>query len=274
MTTQTKTANKKALKKSVIRFSASLLVFTVVLICFLQTKAYAAGINISATTGDGGDFGAIELMLLLAGMALIPSLLIMATSFTRIIIVLSLLRSALGTQQTPPNQIMIGLALFLTLFIMQPVLSQANTEALEPYNAGLISSEEAVERAIVPFKEFMVKQVMADDLSLFLNISNTQLPENIDEMTNEERLDVLTELDVTVILPAFMTSELKKAFTIGFLIFIPFLIIDMVVSSTLMSMGMVMLPPTTIALPFKLLMFVLVNGWELVFSALVSGFHL
>lgn len=271
--TKGKAANTKKLKSNIFKFGVSLSAVIVLVCGIFATTASAASFNVGMTTGDGGEFGAIELMLMLMVMALIPSLLLMATSFTRIIIVLSLLRSALGTQQSPPNQVLLGLALFLTLFIMQPVLSQANTEAIQPYLDGNITTEVAMERAVKPFKVFMAKQVTQKDLSLFLNISQTTLPENIDEMDVDERNEVLSELSISVLVPAFMTSELKRAFTIGFLLFLPFLIIDMVVSSTLMSMGMVMLPPSTVSLPFKLLMFVLVDGWGLVFNSLVVGFN-
>ena len=209
----------------------------------------------------------LDIMFLFLFLAVVPSLLIMMTSFTRIIIVLSFLRNALGTQQSPPNQVMIGLALFLTLFIMSPVFAKVNTQAYEPYKAGAITREEAFTRAQEPMKEFMLKQTEKKSLDLFLSISKTEVP---DVSGGPEGY---MKLGLTVLVPSFILSELNKAFTMGFLIYIPFLIIDLVVSSTLMSMGMVMLPPTMIALPFKIMMFVLVDGWSLVIKTLVTGFQ-
>lgn len=213
--------------------------------------------------------GTLEVLFLLVILALAPSIVIMMTSFTRIIIVLSFLRNALGTQQSPPNQILIGLSLFLTLFIMMPVLNEINTQAYAPFNAGTITQEVAVQRAIKPLKQFMLKQTQAKDMDLFLSISRPG--ENLEKI-DRTNLDELSKLGLEIIVPSFITSELKRAFTIGFLLFIPFLIIDMVVSSTLMSMGMVMLPPSMIALPFKIMLFVLVDGWGLLMGALVRGF--
>lgn len=223
---------------------------------FLPLQASATtGIQIN---GDGVDTLQILQMFLI--LALAPSILIMTTCFTRIVIVLSFLRNALGLQQTPPNQVLIGMALFLSLFIMSPVLTQINEQAYQPYREEQITQEEFIAKAAVPMKEFMLKQTKKDDLNLFLNLSKTEI-------------DAAKEAPLTVVIPAFMTSELRRAFLIGFLIFIPFLIIDMVVSSTLMSMGMIMLPPAIISLPFKLLLFVLVDGWGLLFKTLVAGFN-
>lgn len=211
---------------------------------------------------NGDELDTIDIILTLTAIALLPSVLIMTTCFTRIIIVLSFLRNALGLQQTPPNQVLIGIALFLSLFIMSPVITEIDQTAYQPYQQEEITQEEFIDRAIVPMKEFMLKQTKNEDLELFVRLSDT---ENVD---NPE------DLSMTVVTPAFMTSELKRAFTIGFLIFIPFLIIDMIVSSTLMSMGMIMLPPVMISLPFKLLLFVLVDGWGLLFQTLFSSFNL
>ena len=194
----------------------------------------------------------------------------MMTCFTRIIIVLSFLRNALGTQQSPPNQVLVGLALFLTLFIMWPTFTEINETAYQPYRAGELTSQQALDRAETPLKGFMIRQVYANDLNLFLTLSNQKTGQEIAMPDTQEGL---LELDMQVVVPAFITSELKRAFMMGFLIYIPFLIIDMVVSSTLMSMGMVMLPPSMISLPFKIMMFVLVDGWGLVVSTLVTGFH-
>lgn len=210
---------------------------------------------------NGSNMQTLEIIVTMTLITLLPSILIMMTSFTRIVIVLSILRNALGLQQTPPNMVLIGIALFLTLFIMGPVISQINQEAYQPYKAEQISLETAVERAEVPLKDFMLKQTKQDSLDLFLDFSKQEEPKQ------------LSDLPMNIVIPAFMTSELTRAFTMGFLIFIPFLVIDIVVSSTLMSMGMVMLPPVMISLPFKLLLFVIVNGWEMLFSTLVHSFN-
>ena len=192
---------------------------------------------------NGDRVPTLELLLMLTVIALLPSILVMMTSFTRIVIILSFVRNALGVQQVPPSMVMVGISLFLTLFIMDPVISEINTTAFEPYREEQITQEEALERAQVPLKEFMLRQTE------------------------------LTDLPLTVVVPAFMTSELKRAFMAGFLLFLPFLLIDIIVSTTLMSMGMFMLPPATISLPFKLLLFVTVDGWQLLFSTLVQSFR-
>ncbi len=202
----------------------------------------------------------LQLILLLTVLSLAPSIVIMMTSFTRIIVVLSLLRNALATQRMPPNQIIVGLALFLTLFIMTPVFSQINEEAFQPYLAEEIGEEEALELAMSPLREFMFAQVTERDLALFIEISGDERPSSEEEVSN------------LVLIPAFIISELKTAFQMGFLLYIPFIIIDMIVASTLMSMGMLMLPPVMISLPFKILLFVLVDGWFLVIRSLVATF--
>jgi flagellar biosynthetic protein FliP len=210
---------------------------------------------------NGGRVPTLELFLILTIISLLPSILVMMTSFTRIIIVLSFTRNALGVQQSPPNMVLVGIALFLTLFIMDPVIKDVNTNAYQPYVREEINQQEALNRATVPMKRFMLKQTKTDTLDLFIDMSNTEKTENIEE------------LPMTVVIPSFMTSELERAFTAGFMIYLPFLLVDIIVSSTLMSMGMVMLPPAMISLPFKLLLFVTVNGWELLFSNLVNSFH-
>lgn len=210
---------------------------------------------------NGGRVPTLELMLMLTIIALLPSIIIMMTSFTRIIIVLSFLRNAMGVQSTPPNMVLVGISLFLTLFIMDPVIQDINTEAYQPYINEQISQEEALNRAQIPMKEFMLKQTEIGSVNLFVQLSGTEKPEN------------LADLPLTVVIPSFMTSELKRAFTAGFMIFLPFLLVDIVVSSTLMSMGMIMLPPAMISLPFKLLLFISVNGWELLFATLVESFY-
>jgi len=202
----------------------------------------------------------IRLLIILTILTLAPSILIMLTSFTRIVIVLSFIRNALGMQQTPPNQVIIGLALFLTFFVMAPVGSEINSSAIQPYVNEEITFDEALDRAMEPVREFMFKQTRDKDLALFINISQT-------------KADNLAQIPNHVLIPAFIISELKTAFQIGFVIYIPFLVIDMVVSSTLMSMGMMMLPPVIISLPFKILLFILVDGWNLIVRSLIMGFN-
>ena len=202
----------------------------------------------------------LKLLFTFALIALAPSLLVMMTSFTRIIIVFSFLRNALGLQQTPPNQVLIGLALFLSLFIMYPVITEMNDTAVKPFSSGEITQEVAIDRVQEPLKVFMLKHTRKKDLSLFLSIAKAPAPKT--------KADVPLE----VLVPAFLISELKTAFEIGFLIFLPFLIVDMVVAAVLLSMGMMMLPPVTISLPFKVLLFVLVDGWYLIVGSLVRGY--
>ena len=204
----------------------------------------------------------IQVILLLTILTLAPSILILMTSFTRIVIVLSFLRSALGTNQMPPNQVMVGLALFLTFFIMSPTLATINDTALQPYLANEISQDVAYDNAVGAIKKFMLSQLRGEeDLALFVEIAElTDVPED------------LNDLPLTIIVPSFIISELKIAFQMGFIIYIPFLIIDMIVPSTLMSMGMMMLPPSLISMPFKLLLFILVDGWNLVIKTVVTGF--
>lgn len=203
----------------------------------------------------------IQLVMLLTILSLAPAILLMVTSFTRIVIVLSLIRHALGTQQMPPNQVIVGLSLFLTFFIMSPVINRVNTEALKPYYAEQISGETAMAKAIVPVKEFMLKQVREKDLALFIKIAKEPRPAKPEDVS------------LTTLIPAFAISELKTAFQIGFMIYLPFLILDMVVASVLLSMGMMMLPPIMMSMPFKLLLFVLVDGWNLIVGSLVQSFH-
>jgi flagellar biosynthetic protein FliP len=210
---------------------------------------------------DNGGASPLTIVLLLGVVSLVPALLMMVTAFTRIVIVLGFTRSALGTQQIPPNQVVIGLALFLTLFVMAPTFSQVNTEAVQPLLHNKIQATEAFNRAQGPFKEFMLKQVREKDLSLFVQMSKKPAPRN--------RQDI----SIGTLVPAFVLSELRTSFLIGFVIFLPFLVIDFVVSAALSSMGMMMLPPVLISLPFKLLLFVAADGWYLVVSSLVRSFH-
>lgn len=211
----------------------------------------------------------LEVILLLTLIALAPSILIMMTCFARIIIVLGFLRSAMQTQNTPPNMVLTGIALFLTIFIMAPVFSEINEIAYQPYANEEITTQEALERASVPLKRFMLKQTTNDDLQFFIDLSKTEVPEG--GMTDEYKEN---ELSLTVIIPSFMIGELKRAFQMGFMIFLPFLIIDIVVGSTLMSMGMMMLPPAMISMPFKILVFVLADGWNLMISSIVASYNL
>jgi flagellar biosynthetic protein FliP len=213
------------------------------------------------TTDSGGEYTVtIQILALMTMLSILPSLLIMMTSFTRIIVVLAILRQAIGLQQTPSNQVLLGLALFLTLFIMMPVFRVVNADAIQPYLAEEITPQVALERAIVPVHEFMLAQTRETDLNLFVRISG--------------RTDITSaaETPIHILIPAFITSELKTAFQIGFLIFIPFLIIDLVVASILMAMGMMMLSPIIISLPFKIMLFVLIDGWALIMGTLANSF--
>lgn len=209
-------------------------------------------------TLDGSN--AVQLLLLVAGITLVPALLFCVTGFTRILIVLGFIRTGLGTPTAPPNQVLIGIAFFLTVFVMAPTLKEVKSEAIDPLVQGRITQAEALERGEKPLREFMFKQTRTKDLALFVKLAKLERPRT--------RADVPT----WVLIPAFIISELKTAFQIGFLIFLPFLIIDLVVASTLMSMGMIMLPPVFISLPFKILLFVLVDGWNLVTRSLVESF--
>jgi flagellar biosynthetic protein FliP len=204
---------------------------------------------------------ALQILLLIGGISLIPAILFTVTGFTRILIVLSFVRSALGTQNTPPNQVLVGIALFLTLFVMSPTIGQIKKDAYEPLHHHQISTATALSRAQKPLREFMFNQTRAQDISLFSSLAHIKTPKT------------RAQVPTYVLIPAFTMSELKTAFEIGFLIFLPFMIIDLIVSSTLMSMGMIMLPPTFVSLPFKILLFVLVDGWELITHSLIASFH-
>ena len=217
---------------------------------------------ISSSGADGSTSYSLSLQILalMTAMTLLPSVVLGMTSFTRIIIVLSILRQAMGTQQTPPNQVLIAIALFLTFFIMSPTLSSVYETAAEPYLAGSVSAESALESASTDMKEFMVKNTRKDDLNMFMDLASKDV------------VEAPSDIPLTVLLPAFITSELKTAFQIGFLLFLPFLVIDMVVASVLMSLGMMMLSPMLVALPFKLLLFVLVDGWSMTVGSLVATY--
>jgi flagellar biosynthetic protein FliP len=218
-------------------------------------------INIGGGPAEGNVSAAMQLVLLMTVLTLAPSIVMLMTSFTRIVIVLGFVRTALGVQNAPSNQIIIGLALFLTVFIMAPIGSRMNSEALQPYMAKQITAAQAYDKATAPLKQFMLKQTRPSEIDFFLGVSGAG-PTKVED------------LSMATVVPAFVVSELRTAFQMGFLIFIPFLIIDFIVSSALMSMGMMMMPPTMIAMPFKLLLFVLVDGWHLVIRSLVESFGL
>lgn len=228
----------------------------------LITPVLAADSDVTINiNGLDNASNSLKILFVITLLALVPSILIMMTSFTRIVIVLSFVRNALGLQQTPPNQVLVGLALFLTILIMSPVLKQVNDEAYAPYSRGEITQEQAFERAMGPIRSFMLKNTNKKDLNTFISLAKLEKPKTYDDIPTE------------VLIPAFITSELKRAFIMGFLIFLPFLIIDMVVSSVLLSMGMIMLPPTMISLPFKIILFVLVDGWDLLVKSLITSFN-
>ena len=242
---------------------------TVCLIILLSPDSWGAdpgfatpyfSIGVNNTEQPGAPTITLQIFLLMTVLSLAPAIMIMVTSFTRIVIVLSLLRRALGTMQMPPNQIVVGLALFLTFFIMTPVWHQINQSALEPYLAKKISHQEAFQNAVSPLRDFMFKQTREKDLALFVDIAKLKRPNNV------------AEIPTTVLIPSFIISEVKTAFQIGLLLYVPFLIIDMVVASVLLSMGMMMLPPIMVSLPFKLMLFVLADGWYLLVGSLVKGF--
>lgn len=220
-------------------------------------------IRIGDNEGANGT-SSLSILLLVTVLSVAPAFLVLMTSFTRIVIVLGFVRNALGTQQMPPNQVLVGLALFLSLFIMSPTLAQVNETALQPYLKGEITQTDAFDKAAVPMKAFMFKQTEAKDLLLFMKYNG---------YTGNTKPATYTDIPLTVMVPAFAIGEMKKAFTMGFMIFIPFLIIDIVVASTLMAMGMMMLPPVMISLPFKILLFVLVDGWYLVIKSLLLSFN-
>lgn len=215
---------------------------------------------------NGENVQTLEVLFLTTIITLLPSIVVMMTSFTRYIVSLSFLRMAMGTQQTPPNLVLIGIALFLTLFTMGPTITQIQTEAYEPYIAEEIDQDEFLERAQVPLKDFMIRNTKTATIQLFCDMGDVTMPEQVS-------VESFRDLPMRVIVPSFVTCELQRAFEIGFLLYLPFLLLDIVVSAILMSMGMIMLPPSMISMPFKLLLFVTLNGWELLFSSLVQGFY-
>ncbi|MEE3392234.1 MAG: flagellar type III secretion system pore protein FliP [Lachnospiraceae bacterium] len=246
-------------------------------------------LNITSDLGSVNLEATLKILLLLTILALAPSILIMVTSFVRVVVVLHFLRTALGTQTTPPNQVIIALALFITFAVMSPVFNEINTTAVQPYEAGQLSQKEAIDAGVKPLRTFMLAQTRDKDLKMFMDIKTKSMRDmgkeggassdafgsssSENSTSSDGTYKSLDEIPITTIIPAFMISELRTAFIIGFLIYLPFIVVDMVVSSTLMSMGMMMLPPTTISLPFKLLLFVLADGWNLVIGQLVNSFN-
>jgi flagellar biosynthetic protein FliP len=210
---------------------------------------------------NGGNVPTLDLIFMLTMVAMVPSIVVMMTSFTRTIIILSFTRTAMGVQNTPPNMVIAGITLFLTLFIMSPTIAQINEVAYQPYRAGRINQEECIRRMAGPAKEFMLRNTEKETLDRFVEMADIAVQDDV------------RDYPLTVVTPAFMTSELKRAFTAGFLLYLPFLLIDIVVSTTLMAMGMVMLPPTMVSMPFKLLLFISINGWELLFSTIINSFR-
>jgi flagellar biosynthesis protein FliP len=242
-------------------------IITAVLLLTLSASAFAAetgllALNSTPTPGGGQTYTlSLQTLILISSLTFLPAILLMMTGFTRIIIVLSLLRSAIGTPSSPPNQILVGLALFLTFFVMAPVFDKMYADAYLPYSENRISLQQAYDKGSAPLKAFMLRQTREADLALFVRISNS------------EALESPEDVPLKILVPAYVTSELKTAFQIGFVVFIPFLIIDMVVASVLMSMGMMMLSPAVISLPFKIMLFVLADGWNLLIGSLVSSFY-
>lgn len=250
-------------KKGIIK----ILLILVLILALVVSEAWCEplpipkiGLDIEAAENPEDVALSMQILFILTILSIAPSLLIMLTSFTRIIIVLSFTRNAIGTQQMPPNQVLIGLALFLTFFIMSPVITEINETAFTPYTNGEISQEEAIKKASEPIRTFMFKYTREKDLALFLKLGQVNQPL------------AKSEIPTSSLIPAFIISELKTAFEIGFFLYIPFLMIDMIVSSTLMSMGMMMLPPIMISMPFKILLFVMVDGWSLIVKSLILGF--
>ena len=227
---------------------------------FAQVTLPTMNLGFKTTDNPNEVVNAVKLILVMTVLTLAPAILIMMTGFTRIIIVLSFLRQAMGVQQMPPNQLLVGLSLFLTFFVMQPAFNEINTKGIQPYLKGTISQDAAIENTLAPLRKFMFKQTRDSDLALFINLSKIEKPKT--------RADVPT----MVLVPSFVVSELKTAFQIGFIIFLPFLVIDIVASSVLMAMGMMMLPPVVISLPFKIMLFVLVDGWGLLIGSMVKSF--
>lgn len=257
----------KTLNNRKVVIKKALIIMPILAVLFFLTAATAHGAELSVEgflAGESSD--TVKIIVLMTLIAIVPTLLLMMTCFGRIIIILSFLRSALGTQQTPPNQILVGLALAITFFVMSPVLTEINEVALQPYNAGTIDTQQFLDTAVDPIKEWMLMQTTTTDVDLFKSLSIQAGQTGIENLMPQD-------LPLTIVIPAFIISELKRAFLIGFLLFIPFLIIDMIVSSVLMSMGMMMLPPVMISLPFKIMLFVVVDGWGLLVKTLIMTYN-
>lgn len=250
------------MNKKVIASFSCLLIFALLISVHGAHADPIPNINFQIGNGDSSTPGtsSISLILIITVLSVAPAILLMMTSFTRIAIVLGFVRTALGTQQMPPNQVIIGLALFMTLFVMSPTISEINTQAFQPYMKSQITQTQALEKASIPLKKFMFKQTREKDLLLFMKYTKTEKPTSYED------------LPISVLVPAYAISELKTAMQMGFMVIIPFLVIDMVVASTLMAMGMMMLPPVMISLPFKILLFILVDGWYLVVKSLLTSF--
>ena len=218
-------------------------------------------VSVGEAAGPQDVAASLQVLALLTILSLVPSILVMTTSFVRIVVVIGFLRNAMSTQNVPPNQVVLALSLFLTFYIMQPYWSEANQQGIQPYLAGQITQEQAIDNTLAPLREFMFRQTRESDLALFVNLSDAERPQS------------QTDVSTATLIPAFVISELKTAFQIGFMIYIPFIVIDMIVASTLMSMGMMMLPPVMISLPFKILLFVMVDGWHLLIKSLIMSFR-
>lgn len=274
---------RKRKKKAVVHCLVTIILFCVIFFAGTPGYAQATGtksnersitsnnttnddgfdLNITSNAGSTNLESTLQILIILTVLSLAPSILIMVTSFTRIIVVFHFLRTALGTQTTPPNQVLVGLALFITLAIMSPVMTQVNDNAVQPFVKGKITQEQAVDKGLAPIRKFMLKQTRDKDLKLFMEINGQK----------SEDVKSYDDIPTTTVIPAFIISELRAAFIMGFMLYLPFIVMDMVVASTLMSMGMMMLPPTTISLPFKILLFILADGWNLVVGQLVQSFQ-
>jgi len=259
----TKSSPTSDRQPSTVNRQRSLIAFLALLFPLLSFAAPGLdAVTVTTNPGGGQTYSlTLQILILMTAATMLPAIVLMMTSFTRIVIVLGILRQAIGAGQSPPNQVIVGLSLFLSLFIMGPVIDRINTDAVQPYMAGTIDATVAIDRASVPLKKFMLDQTRESDIATFVRISGGQ------------GFDTPEDVPMRILIPAFATSELKTAFQIGFLIFIPFVIIDLVVASVLMSMGMMMLSPVLISLPFKLMLFVLVDGWSLVMGTLAASFY-
>ncbi len=256
-------------KRSILSFLCRTLplILCIGIFSCIPADVWAQSVNVDLGEGQTTSARLIQLTLLMTVLALAPSILIMVTCFTRIVVVLSFLRTAMGAQQTPPNVVLISLALFLTFFVMQPVFEKAWETGMRPLMNNEINEEESFKRSMEPFHAFMVRHTRDKDLALFMELAKIKMPEK-----KADAKETKAQIPLRAVIPAFMISELRRAFEIGFLVFLPFLIIDMVIASLLMSMGMMMLPPTVISLPFKIIFFVLVDGWYLISGSLVQSY--